>query len=100
MMIDNGEVTPREHLTHQWEVENFEKQAAHAIHIKELELAIKREDNQARIELKKLEAKWGSWLRLPSLIVRIPLFILLGMAYCIATAKKYEPPKKFWQLLE
>lgn len=99
MMVENGEMTPRESLQHSWEVENFEKQAAHAIQMKEMELAIKREDNQAKIELKRLEAKWSSWLRLPSLIIRLPLYVILGIAYCISVAKKYEPSKRFWDLL-
>lgn len=95
-----GEVSPREHLLHEWETEIFEKQAAHAIKMKEMELEIKREDNQAKIELKKLESKWASWLRLPGLLIRLPYLILFGFAYIVAAFKKYEPPKKFWDLLQ
>lgn len=98
-MVENGEITPRESVLHNWEVENFEKQAAHAITIKQLELAIKQEDNQSRIELKKLESKWASWLKIPKLIVLLPLYILMGIAYCICVSKRYEPSKKFWELL-
>jgi hypothetical protein len=92
-------MTPRESLAHEWEKEIWEKQAAHEITMKQLELAIKRADNEAKIELKKLEAKWASWLRLPSMIIKLPLYPLLGIAYIVAIAKKYEPSKRFWDLL-
>lgn len=98
-IIQNGEMTPRESLLHEWEKEIWDRQAEHEITMKKLELEIKREDNQAKIELKKLEAKWSSWLKIPSLIIKIPLFITMGIAFCIAAAKKYEPSKRFWDLL-
>lgn len=95
-----GEVTPRESLLHEWEKEIFEKQAAHEIAMKRFELEIKKADNEAKIELRRLEAKWASWMKLPSMILKLPLYPLLGIAYCIMAAKKYEPGKRFWDLLQ
>lgn len=98
-IVQNGEITPRESLLHEWEKEIFEKQAAHEITMKQLELEIKREDNRAKIELKRLEAKWASWLKLPSMVIKLPLYPILGIAYCVAIVKKRDPPKSFWDLL-
>lgn len=71
----------------------------HAITIKQLELAIKREDNQAKIELKKLEAKWSSLLKIPSLIIKLPILFILSIAYIFSVLLKQEPSKSFWSYL-
>jgi len=99
LLVSDNEVSPRESLLHEWEVENFEKQAAHAIQIKQLELALKREDNQAKIELKKLEAKWSSWLKLPITLIKLPIYLVMATGYVVAVARKQDVTKNFWEYL-
>lgn len=100
MVNDTVQMSPREVAEHDWAVEQFDKQAAHAITIKNLELEILREKNQAEIKLRELESKWKTWLKLPKLIVLLPVYMLFGIAYIFAVCFKYQPPKPFWKLLE
>lgn len=93
------EITPREYTEHDWRVEEFEKQAAHVTHLKELDLEILREQHKAEIELRTLEAKWTSWLKIPLMIIKLPMLIILAIAYIFAIAFNYQPPKRFWDLL-
>lgn len=99
MITENDQLTPREHVLMENERDEARLTREHAITVKQLELAIKREDNQSKIELKKLEAKWSSLLRLPSLIIRLPILFILSIAYIISVIRKQEPPKSFWSSL-
>lgn len=71
----------------------------HAVRLKELELAIIKEEKLAEVELKRLEMKWSSWLKIPVILVKLPLFILLGIAYICSMFTKKEMSKRFWDLL-
>lgn len=66
----------------------FDKQAQQVLAVKGLEL-----------EVKKLEAKWTSWLKLPITIIKLPLLVLLGIAYIVSMFTKYEVPDEFWDML-
>lgn len=92
-------MTPRESLEHEWHVDDFKRQSEHAIRIKELELELLREEKQADIELKKLQAKWASWLQIPLVIITLPVRILFALAYICSVFTKKEMPRKFWDLL-
>lgn len=52
------------------------------------------------IELEKLQAKWSAWLRLPALILKLPLLTLLGLAYIVHVVTGNEPSQNFWNLLK
>lgn len=99
MINQSTEMTPRESLEHEWRVEEFEKTSEHAIKMKQLEIELAKEDHKAEIELKKLEAKWAAWLRLPRTILLLPVLILFAFAYIFAIGFNYQPPKRFWDLL-
>ena len=47
-----------------------------------------------------LEGKWASWLKIPATIVKLPVYIILAVAYCIAVARKTEVSEDFWRLLK
>lgn len=96
-IVDNPEMTPREHMQMEWTKEENERSREHAIVIKKLELELTREKNAAEIKLKELEAKWSSWLRLPSLIIKLPLLVLLGLGYVIDSIKGNDPSSNFWK---
>lgn len=88
MIIQREELTAAERERMQHEKDMYLLQNSHARDMKELE-----------IELATLEARWSSWLRIPLTILKLPLYIMLGVAYCIAAGRKYEPPEAFWNLL-
>ena len=81
-------ITPREQMT--WE---HEKEMAGLYHQQAVEM--KRLD----LDLARLEAKWSSWLRIPRLLVLLPVLLVLSIGAVISAARKSEFPEKFWQLL-
>lgn len=83
------QLTPREYAEQEHEKTMFDKQADYNIEIKKLEL-----------EVTKLEAKFSSWLKIPITIVKLPLFIILGIAFCIAVARDKELSENFWNYLK
>lgn len=72
----------------------------HAIVMKKLEIELAREKNAAEIELKKLEAKWSSWLKLPSMIIKFPLYIFFGIGYVVDSIKGNDPTNNFWKFIK
>ena len=83
-----GQMTPRESMDHEWHVEEFKMQSEHQIVMKKLD-----------IEQQKLEARWASWLRIPLTIIKLPIYILLGVGFCIAMATGHKVSKSFWNYL-
>lgn len=94
------EITPREMVLMEAEKEANRAAMDHAIAIKSLELNLARENNTAEIKLKELEAKWNTWLKIPIQIIKLPLYVLLGIAYVCSMFTKKEMPRAFWKLLE
>lgn len=92
-------LTPRESVILEHETEEKRLAREHAVRIKELELALAREEYQARIELKKLEAKWSSLLKIPATIIKLPVYLLLTLGYLLDALRGNEPSKDFWKLL-
>lgn len=118
MIQTRTELSAADREQHAYEVEAFKMQAEHAEKIKQMELDAKlaeikgrlesakasRESQErikdAELELARLEARWLSWLRIPVTVVKLPVYVVLGVAYCIAVARKHEPSDKFWQFLK
>lgn len=65
--------------------------------IRQMEYGLKMK--QLDVEVEKLQARWRSLLKLPVLILRLPLLLLLGVAYIIHVILKREPSDNFWNLL-
>lgn len=70
------------------EKEMWEKQATHSLEIKRLD-----------IEAAKLEAKISAWFKLPLVIVKLPLLMLLIIPLSIYAARKQEVPENLWGIL-
>lgn len=83
------EVSPREYASWQHEKEMLELQIQHEQHMKELEL-----------QVREIEARFASWLKLPIIIVKLPVYVLLAVAYIVQSFKK-EPKsvQQFWDFL-
>jgi len=88
MIASREELTPREREQMDHEREMFGLQAEHTKIVKSMEL-----------EVAKIEARWSVLLKLPLTIVKLPLYVIMGIAYCIAVARKVEPSEHFWHLL-
>ena len=81
-------LTPRER--EEWEQEKIatEMGFSHAKDIKAMEL-----------EVAKLEAKWSSWLKLPRLIVLLPVSMIMAIGFCISMVRDKEVPEDYWKFL-
>jgi len=117
MIQTRSELTDADREQHANEVQVFNLQAAHTQKVKQMELDGKLADIQGRLELAKLaresqeriknaelelariEARWLSWLRIPVTIVKLPVYFVFGIAYCIAVARKHEPSDSFWRFV-
>lgn len=88
MRMSSDQLTSREYEEYNQQKEMFELGAAHSEKLKDKE-----------IELAKIEAKWSSWLRIPITIIKLPVFFVFGIAFCIAQITKQKMPDEFWQLL-
>lgn len=89
MRTITSEMTPRERQLYDQEREMFELQAINAKELKELD-----------IKASIIEAKITSWFRLPVLIVKLPVMLVMAVGYCIAVARGKEPSDKFWQYMK
>jgi hypothetical protein len=88
MIVQREELTAAERERMHHDKDMFQLQAVHTQKVRAMEL-----------EVAKIDAKWSSLLKLPAMIIRLPLYVVLGVAYCIAAARKHEPSEEFWRLL-
>ena len=82
-------LTPREHEQMRYEEEQEKRQIEYATAMKDKE-----------IELAKMEAKWSAWLRIPILILKMPVLLVLGLAYIVHAIRGIEPSENFWNMLK
>lgn len=82
-------LTPREHQEFINRKEMFEMQAQHELAVKDKEL-----------EVMKLEAKWSSWMKLPVMVLMLPVRILFGIAFICSVFVKKELPAEYWRVIK
>lgn len=80
------QLTEREREMNEHEALMLDKQIEHVQKTKALEL-----------EMAKLEVRWTSWLKT---IIKLPVYILFGIAFCISMITKKEMPEDFWRFLK
>lgn len=85
MRTNSEHLTPREVQEIQYEKEAWERQAQHQIALKNLEIQVMKE-----------EARWGAWIKLPKLVILLPVLLLLVIPLSIYAATKQEVPE-FYQ---
>lgn len=88
MIVTNEQMTPREHLEHEWYAEEARLTREYGLNMKRLEL-----------EEMKLEAKWNTWLKIPITIIKLPVYTILALGIIVAYVRKHEPSENFWKLL-
>lgn len=99
-IYENMELSPKEHMMMEYQKDEARLGREHAITIKRLDIELAKEKNSAEIELKKLEAKWSSWLRLPSMIIKWPLYVFFGVGYVVDCIKGNDPTNNFWKFIK
>lgn len=82
-------LTPREREQMRYEEEQEKRQISYAERMKDKE-----------IELARMEAKWSAWLRIPLIIIKLPVLIILSIAYIVHAIMKIEPSENFWNMLK
>ena len=82
-------LSPREYEEFNQRKEYFELQAEHELKVKNLEL-----------EVMKLEAKWSSWMKLPVMVLMLPVRILFGIAFICSVFVKKELPAEYWRVIK
>lgn len=118
MPLGNEILSPRESYLIDNENQQMREARNHAVLLKKLEIEEKKiefklkqaDAVRSRIHQQKMkelelairdkELKWGNLLRLPTLLLKLPVLILLGIAYIIAVATKQDINNtEFWRYL-
>lgn len=99
-VFENQELSPREYVLMENERDEARLLREHAAHMKELELAVIREKNQAEVAIRILEAKWSSWMKIPITIIKLPLYAILAIGYIMLCITKQKAPMEFWKLIK
>lgn len=112
------QITPRESVEHEWDIESNRSMNEHEITIaklnvdakKQLFLLKREEAQQSRLHteliketdlaIKKLDVQLKSWFKIPILIIKLPLLALLGIAYIVSVATGHEiKSTEFWRFI-
>jgi hypothetical protein len=111
-------MSPREHLQHEWDLDFFQKQSAHARELKRLEIELRRSELKLRQEdavkarkhyeqMKELEyairfqeTRWRSLVRIPLMIIKLPVLIIIAVGATIEMIRTKEIPKDIIELLK
>lgn len=99
-IYENQELSPREYILLENEKEEARLGREHAVTMKRLELELQKDKNASEVALRTLEAKWSSWLRLPKLLLLLPVYFLLGIASIIASIRNQKIDTNFWKLIK
>jgi hypothetical protein len=111
-------LSPREHMLMDNENANLDKQLTHQLRMKQLEIEAKKLELKLRAEestksrkhsqqmkelelaIRQSELKWQQILRLPTILLKLPVLCLFGIAYCISCVKGNEiNSREFWSFL-
>lgn len=85
----NPNLTPRERAELDWEKEAAHMQVEYAQRIKEMDL-----------QVRQLEVRWLQLLRLPAMIILLPVRLVLAFAIPISVITKTTLPDQYWEFLK
>jgi hypothetical protein len=92
VMHDGGllgqDITPAESTRHTWDEENSRLAREYDLKVRQMEL-----------EVMKVEARFNNWFKIPLVVLKLPVYVIMGIGYCIAMARKHEPSDNFWSFL-
>jgi hypothetical protein len=87
MITNQSELSSREYEEMKHRKEMYEIQSQHELAVKRLEL-----------EVAKVEAGYGAILKIPLVIITLPVRFLFGIAYIVAIIRKAEPDTRIWSV--
>jgi len=111
-------MTAREKILLDMDRDENQKNRDHATELKRLDVELKKTELKLRQEEKarwqrhtlrmqvlqaeqaRYEASWTAILKLPLSIIKLPVYLLFGIAYNIFVLTKQEPPAEFWKFLK
>lgn len=119
MPLNNNEsLSPREHFLLENDNEQGRLMREHALRVKELDIQgvkvqiqLRQEDatksrlhqehmKEVELAIRTQETKWGQLLRIPVLIIKLPILFLFGLAYIVSAIRGEEiESTAFWQFL-
>lgn len=83
------DMTPREVIQHGWEVDMFTMQSEHTLKVKELQL-----------QQSKVDSRIGALLRIPLLIVMLPVKILAIIPVTVYAVRGKDIPEALLALIK
>ena len=89
MMVQAENMTQRER-------EEFEQERTYV----QLQLDYDLKKKELELEATRLENRWTVLLKIPLTIIKSPVYVLFGIAYIVAVARKHEPSEAFWSFLK
>lgn len=89
MLQARESLTAREREEWEQNKESMERQMSHAKEMKILEL-----------EVLKQESKWSMWIKIPLVIITMPIRILFVIPLCIYAVTKQDIPEAYWKFLK
>lgn len=111
------EISPAEQMRRGWETEDREARYAQEKEIaqfnvdtKKLEIQLRQEDasksrihqqtlKQIELQIKQEQNRWEQIFRLPVLLVRLPVMLVMAIGFCIAIARGEEIDPEYWKYL-
>ena len=100
MQSETQELTPREWTIMESDKEREQRAYEHDIEKSKLQIQMQMTLNEGELELKKLEAKWASWIALPKYIIKLPVLVVFGFAYIAHAIKGSKPSREFWEFIK
>lgn len=86
--ISQDNITPAESTRHSWDDEERRLEREHDITTRKLELEVLKQQN-----------RWDTLLRIPITIVKLPVYLVLGVGIATALARGKELPERIWEQL-
>jgi hypothetical protein len=99
-ILQNEQLSPREHLLLENEKEQNRLSREHALELKHLEIELQRSRLVLENEIRKTEMKWQQVFKLPMAIIKLPVMLLFGVAVVASYITKHEiKSRSFWQFM-
>lgn len=114
-IVQSDIMSPREKILLDADKDENERNRQFQLKLKQTELESKKQElklrQQDRIryerhtqrmailesDIRRHEASWTNIMRLPVTVVKLPVYIIFALAYCIGTITKQEFPADYWK---
>ena len=83
--------TQRDKMT-DFEREEFQQEKT----VVEMQLEHAQKMKEMELEIARLEARFSSWLKLPLIVITLPVRVVLALGYAIGMIRK-QPDPEFWK---